>query len=353
MKVLCIFNWTIQRLYEDDPDVREPDKILPDERYWFFKHWPVDDLEVDIIDWKKTGFINVLGRSIGFKLYDPKNLTKKAENYDLVLIHGASAGFLFLLYNSLFTKKTDTKIGLFDVGGVRAGLLPTSIRYPLIKKLFSPVDEIVCHTRKQKREYEKLLGKSTSVNFVPLGINYWDIPEGEETEEKYAVTIGYMERDWQTLFKALEEVPIPLKIIGITSEDVSYPKKLAPYLDFKGYLHKEKFDEVVGKSTLVILPIDETNHATGQLTLLNSFSQAKPVIVSNVTGVKDYVIHKNDCMVYQPKNSMDLKNKINMLWNSPELRKKLGKKARKIVENKYCLEKMSKKLFLIFKKYIS
>jgi len=353
MKVLCIFNWPIKWLEDDDPNVREPDKILPDERYWFFKHWLVDGLEVDVIDWKKTGFINVLGRSIGFKLYNPKKFTKRAENYDLVLIHGASAGFLFLLYNSIFTEKLKTNIGLFDVGGVRAGFLPNFLRYPLVKKLFSPVDEIICHTKKQKREYEKLLDESTSINFVPLGINYRDIPEGREIDERYAVTIGYMERDWQTLFKALEEAPIPLKIIGINSDDVSYPKSLAPYLDFKGYLYKERFDEVVGKSSLVILPIEETNHATGQLTLLNSFSQAKPVIVSNVTGVKDYIFNRKNCMVYQPKDYRDLKNKIDILWNSPKLRKKLGKKARETVKIKFSLEKMSKKLFEIFEKYIS
>jgi len=348
MKVLCIFNWPIQWLEEDDPDVREPDKILLNERYWFFKHWPVDELEVDVIDWKKSGFINVLGRSIGFKLYNPKKLTKKAENYDLILIHGATAGFLFLLYNSLFTKKIDAKIGLFDVGGIKAGILPDFMRYPLIKKLFSNVDEVICHTIKQKREYEELLGESTSVNFVPLGINYWDIPEGKENDEKYAVTIGYKQRDWNTLFKALEKYPIPLKIIGIDSKDVSYPKTLEEYLDFKGYLKKAKFDEVVRKCSLIILTIKETGHAMGQLTLLNSFSHGKPVIVSDVTGVKDYAYNNKNCLIYPPKDVKVLKEKIKMIWTSLELRKKLGIQARKSVKNQFSQKKMGKKIYDLF-----
>lgn len=73
-------------------------------------------------------------------------------------------------------------------------------------------------------------------------------------------------------------------------------------------------------------------------TVLEAMSMSLAIITTNTVGCKDTVIHNQSGLLVPIKDSKAIKNALELLINSPDLREKFGKNARKEVVNSHDIQ---------------
>lgn len=103
-------------------------------------------------------------------------------------------------------------------------------------------------------------------------------------------------------------------------------------IKFEGFVSHEKIFEYYQKSTIYVLPSYYEGLPT---TLLEAMSSGIASIATNVQGNSELINDGDNGLLVDPKKPEKLAEKILYLVNNDELRRKLGKNARKTVEDKY------------------
>ena len=76
--------------------------------------------------------------------------------------------------------------------------------------------------------------------------------------------------------------------------------------------------------------------------LLEAMSSFKPVVCTQVGGIKDVVVHGHDGLFVQPADSEDLSRALLLLLNDRKLAANLGENARRTIENRFSSVHMAK-----------
>jgi len=163
----------------------------------------------------------------------------------------------------------------------------------------------------------------------------------------------------ENLIKALAEIikkpkfsAAILNVVG-SGDLLAYYKKLA--LDY-GVGRSVFFNEMVDNSKLVdfynycdclVLPSINQSEAFG-LVLLEAMSCSRPVITSNLPGVRGVFKNKRQGLLVRPGDLNDLIEKIQMILGNKERAEAMGRAGRELVEKKYTWLKVGKKLDLIY-----
>ena len=116
---------------------------------------------------------------------------------------------------------------------------------------------------------------------------------------------------------------------------INLSKKLgvANKVIFVGCVPNEDMPKYYAVSDMVLLPSIETEDCP--LVLLEAMASAKPVITSNLPGVRMLVNNNIDSLLVEPKNADDLTSKIQYLLDNEEVRRKFGRSGREKMEERY------------------
>jgi glycosyltransferase involved in cell wall biosynthesis len=145
---------------------------------------------------------------------------------------------------------------------------------------------------------------------------------------------------------------IELNIVG-EGDRKEYFKKLVEVKNVKDkifFLNPIKNSElpvIYRKNEILVLPSINKNEALG-IVLLEAMASGLGVIASNLAGVRSVFSDQEEGFLIKPNNPEDLKEKLDYLARNHELRKTMGQRGRKRIEEKYSLEKMSEKLNSVF-----
>jgi glycosyltransferase involved in cell wall biosynthesis len=102
-------------------------------------------------------------------------------------------------------------------------------------------------------------------------------------------------------------------------------------IKYYGFTHYTT--EIISSYECVVLP---SYHEGMSKALLESAALFKPIIASNIHGIKEIIINNVSGILFEKKNINDLKNKINSFVNLSDKKKLLmGIKARKIIEKNF------------------
>jgi len=91
---------------------------------------------------------------------------------------------------------------------------------------------------------------------------------------------------------------------------------------------------------LFVLPSVSRLEAFG-IVALEAMATAKPVVVTDIPGVREVVTEGVQGLLAEPVNPMNLAAKINELLGDPELRAEMGRRGRQKVEAIYGIEKVA------------
>ncbi|MDD4271949.1 MAG: glycosyltransferase family 4 protein [Patescibacteria group bacterium] len=143
-----------------------------------------------------------------------------------------------------------------------------------------------------------------------------------------------------------------LKVVG-RGDLLPYYKIQALNLDMEKNV---KFYENVDNSKLVdfynycdclVLPSINKGEAFG-LVLLEAMACSRPVITSNLPGVRSVFKNGKQGLLVKPGDVNDLANKIKAILSDKKLAEKMGAAGRELVENKYTWSKVVKRLNSIY-----
>ena len=118
-------------------------------------------------------------------------------------------------------------------------------------------------------------------------------------------------------------------------------------IEFHYGLSFDQFTSMLNDSKLVVIPLKDVQYACGQIVLLQAFAAGKPVIVTKTAGIWDYVEDRKTAYFVSPGNPEELVTTILSLLNNRDLRKSLGRNARKMVETVFNAQEMAKNIFQV------
>ena len=357
-KILMFVGWNICNVEDDDKKRHPANFVINHEKYWFFKYWKRNDVQVDVMGTNSVAFIEHIEKKwLKFYILKPLYAFFIQKNYDIIICFHSQVAILLALLRSLFWIKYPPLV-IIDVEGL--GRKNNKIISFFLRKAIIYIDHIFYLSLIQKQDYALYIPEVLDrIQFLTWGVDlsyyeYENIPE-----ENYIVSIGYQDknfRDWTTLIKAFNLVKNKIKLIVIgknsfNKNDINTKVDL-DNVEFAGHVNVPQLNKLILKSKCVVLPLPERRHAYGQMTLVGCMALKRVVIASCVSGVMDYGKNGESLLFVEPMNAAKLAEKIDYVLDNPERSKSIGIEARKAVEKYYTEELMANTIFDAINKYI-
>lgn len=130
-----------------------------------------------------------------------------------------------------------------------------------------------------------------------------------------------------------------LVVVG-SGELVSEYRDLADQLNvgsktiFAGYVRSELLPQYYNLADLAVLPSIDASEAFG-LTLVEAMACAKPVVATNLPGVRHVVDDGQNGLLVNPRDADDLASKVHYLLANPMVGQQFGQAGRRKVEQYY------------------
>lgn len=342
MKILFLPNWPVVKSNADSPDLQRPDKYVYGEKYWFFRYFP-EDTTVDVIDVQPDSCLYKFERKIKFYIWQAIRAFKVQRRYDVIISHGAQSGLVLSLLRTLVFRKRPPHI-IFDIGGMNGGR-DNRLERAMLRLALSSKPYIICHSRIIIENYQRLFPNLLPrTAFIPFGVDAEEFrPDPSVPEKNRILSFGYAKRDYPTLieaFKSIRGSTARLKIIGMNTlpeaegrDDIEVVPKVPIHV-----LRRE-----IQSSLFVVIPLPVYKYSYGQMSLLQSMSLGKAVIVTETPGTIDYCGQLQEgLLTVRPYDVADMKDKLEMLLSDAELRKELAGKARMCVQKHFSEERMGR-----------
>ncbi|MFT4599944.1 MAG: glycosyltransferase involved in cell wall biosynthesis [Arenicella sp.] len=195
----------------------------------------------------------------------------------------------------------------------------------------------------------RFLYKSTKNHLIKTGLHLADYQPNIASSNK--LKVGMVSRinelkDHKTLIKAFEELDYPESELHIAGDGPSLKE-----LKTLSQSEKTKFTGMLSKGAVVqfmsnlTIYVQATKGETSSLAIMQAQCSALPIIASNVKGVQNMLDDSNAILV-ELENVQDMKNALDKLFKSSELRKKLALSSSVYAEGKLD----NKKMFYQFEK---
>jgi len=154
------------------------------------------------------------------------------------------------------------------------------------------------------------------------------------------------------ILKDKDAIEVKLDIVGNGDLrkkfiDLAEKIKINHLTNFTENVSDEELVKYYSNCLALILPAKDRGEAFG-IVLLEAMASGKPVIASNLAGVRSVFEDKKQGLLVVPNNPNDLANKIKYLLQNPEQAEIMGRAGRKLVEEKYDSKIIGKKINKIF-----
>lgn len=241
-------------------------------------------------------------------------------------------------------------------------LLPNTSKYNIKKillkimqkQLFKSSDILVALNNSIK---DYLDNKGYNTYLIPNGIKIEDyVPK--YSDAKYILFGGRLVKPKRIdiLIKAYSRLNnelknnYELKIVGFGPEKPYLEKLVRDYnlkdkVKFLGWLKSEEFLKIISKCSIFVLP---SLYETFGIVTIESMALNKPVIASNTYGSKDILDHGYNGFLFENGNIEQLTKWLDLLLRHEDLRKEIGKNARKKVEENYTFDTVADKYIKLF-----
>ncbi|MEK7202972.1 MAG: glycosyltransferase family 4 protein, partial [Patescibacteria group bacterium] len=303
----------------------------------------------------------------------------KLNNYDIVHLHYPFFGGMeaVVLLKIFFRKKFKLIVHYHmdaDVKGFKGLIFKLSNL--LILPILSRQAEIITCASIDYIKHSKIAGyynkhiKKFYQTLFGVDLKQFAVYQNYKNKQKNQKTILFVAGlDKAHYFKGLENLLQAIKILK-NSFDIEFNLIVIGEGDLKNYyknLAKDlKIDKIVNfldkidrsklvyyynNSNVFVLPSVNKSEAFG-LVLLEAMACAKPVIASNLPGVRGVFENNRQGLLIEPNNIEDLAAKLKIILINDNLAKQMGKAGRELVEATYTWEKVAERLNLIYNRIL-
>jgi len=292
--------------------------------------WPPNEGILDFMYDKKNELLKLI--RIAVLLY--RQMKKNKYNI-IITIQGGRETFLLSLYQTILRKKRPAHVVIDFIMREKQKTLKSKIKYSFMKFCLSSVTLVICSCSSEVDYYETVFNwRKGKAVFIPLYIRPMflnvDIAEGE-----YIFSAGRTFRDYGTLLKAVAGLPEKVVIVAgrknFENVTASIPENVKIIRD----IPLVEYAKLLAKAKFVVLPLQERKISVGQQVLLESMALGKAVIATSVGGIVDYVVDGTAGLLVKPHDYMDLRRKISLLIEKPDLRASMGQAAKEKIKKNH------------------
>lgn len=119
-----------------------------------------------------------------------------------------------------------------------------------------------------------------------------------------------------------------------------------------GRVPREQLPQYYAACDLFVLPSVSRLEAFG-IVALEAMATGKPVVVTDIPGVREVITDGREGLLCDPVNPKDLTEKINYVLANDELRQIMGRRAREKVESEFAIEKVSERIEKVYESVLS
>jgi glycosyltransferase involved in cell wall biosynthesis len=354
MKTLALFPYP---QIENLERVREGS--IPDTNFMGLNYFPDFGSSVEYLDPHDNFLSNPIRRLTGIdfgrNIIPQLKMLYQAKNYDCVVLRDIR-NTLISLPLKRFLINWKKPVIVVDVS------VHEKQRYRrILHYILSPADKLIYNTSTIGDNLRNLLNiDQRKLSCIPWGVDKdffepFDIPT-----EDFVLSVGNTNRDYKTLIGALDG-RIYLKIVTSTvytrfdmdAWDLDALKRRVSEKVEVISTDQRKLKELYAEARLVVIPVFSSTTAAGVTSLLESMAMGKATLVTDSPGLRDYVRDWKDAVFVAPRDGKDLKKKVDYLLEDPDECMRIGKNARKAVENNFNTFIEGRKIYDIIRELVA
>jgi glycosyltransferase involved in cell wall biosynthesis len=146
-------------------------------------------------------------------------------------------------------------------------------------------------------------------------------------ERDYVFTGGTQDRDYDTLFRAIDGLPVQLRVAA--REDRVSAEHIPSNVLLQGRLSKDDFWSTLAGAKVVVLSLDpEVMRRPGVITYVTAMRLGKCVIVNDPRGARSYIADGKTGSIVPARDPGALRSALSRVLEDSSLRKRLGANAR-------------------------
>ncbi|MFC1762282.1 glycosyltransferase family 4 protein [Planctomycetota bacterium] len=180
--------------------------------------------------------------------------------------------------------------------------------------------------------------------------NTVSVPDDQDipSNGKYVAYAGRMssEKGIPTLLKAADRTGLSVHLAGDHSVIPEVQRFAPARCCFRGQLRREELFKFYRGARFVVIP--SLVHETFGLVVAEAMSHGLPVIASRVGGIPEIVDDGVTGLLVEPDNPEALASKMQILWDNPELCRKMGQAGRAKVIREYTEDVYYQRLMAAF-----
>jgi glycosyltransferase involved in cell wall biosynthesis len=190
-------------------------------------------------------------------------------------------------------------------------------------------EEILRRFNISKNNYILFMGRLSNIKGIPYLINAFKRVKKEHSSLQLVIT-GSGHKSYESYLRKLAGNEKDIIFTGYQNE---ITEKKALY----------------SNSITVVFP---SLYEGLPMSMLEAMACKRPIIASNVGGIPSLIKDEEIGFLTRPANVKDISENIQKLILDEDMRKKMGEKGRKIIENDYTVEKMIKKTLQLYQSII-
>lgn len=146
-------------------------------------------------------------------------------------------------------------------------------------------------------------------------------------EDDYIFTGGFEQRDWETFFHAVKDIPAEVRIAAPAGR--MDRRFVSGNMTLLGVLSPRQYYEAMAKSKLVALSLEpDLRRCPGVTTYVSAMKLGKAVVVNETEGSGSYITGGKTGLVVRPRDPMAMRRAIETLLADDGLRRRIAHEAR-------------------------
>jgi glycosyltransferase involved in cell wall biosynthesis len=272
-------------------------------------------------------------------------LVRRRRNFDAVYTLGAREAQAYGLLCALFENGGRPHIAseiLLDEAH------PESFVWRAKRRLrcfaFRGCARMIVYSSGERELYSRELGLPLErIVFVPFHTNILEprmTPPGN-----YGFAAGRSLRDYKTFFAAVEGLDFRFVVVADRAgvAHLRKPNNVELHCD----IPRERYLELLEGSRFAVVPLKADYRSTGQVVVLEAASLGKPVVASNVVGVRDYISDGENGLLAAPEDPEALRERIRTLIEDEALGPRLANNALERVQREHTFERYTERCLAV------
>lgn len=211
-------------------------------------------------------------------------------------------------------------------------------------------DAVVAYSQAEAQALQKVFDIPSEkihviLNYVDIDFFQPQLAAPPSQNEPFVLSQGLAKRDYPTLIAAMRQLPEIDCHISATSAWDSHKAgyeslAIPPNVHIKSYNHPYVIRESIDKCRLMVISIlpQIGQWCTGSTSVLQAQAMGKPVIVTAIPGICEYVQDGRTGFLVEGQNPTDMAEKINYLWRHPQESQAMGRQGQNWVRQNFSLD---------------